>query len=178
MHYRSLAFLAALSAAVFPLHAADPQSVDATAELIDNDGHVVGTAELRQGPAGVLVELEIDGLESGWKAIHIHQTGTCADAEEGFQDSGGHLNPEGASHGFLNPDGPDAGDLPNVHVSAHGTARVELFNERVSLDGSREADLLAGDGTALVMHEDPDDHETQPIGGAGARVACGVVEAQ
>ncbi len=31
------------------------------------------------------------------------------------------------------------------------------------------------DGIALVIHEDRDDHLTQPIGGAGARVACGVI---
>ena len=28
------------------------------------------------------------------------------------------------------------------------------------------------DGAALVMHENPDDMVTQPIGGAGKRIAC------
>jgi Cu-Zn family superoxide dismutase len=32
--------------------------------------------------------------------------------------------------------------------------------------------LIDQDGAAIVVHASPDDHETQPIGGAGARVAC------
>ncbi|HBJ40113.1 MAG TPA: hypothetical protein DDZ20_04910 [Hyphomonas sp.] len=32
------------------------------------------------------------------------------------------------------------------------------------------------DGSALIIHEAEDDHMTQPIGGAGARVACGVIQ--
>jgi len=38
------------------------------------------------------------------------------------------------------------------------------------------ADLLDEDGTALIIHENRDDHLTQPIGGAGARVACAVIK--
>jgi len=29
------------------------------------------------------------------------------------------------------------------------------------------------DGSALVIHANPDDYKTQPIGGAGARIVCG-----
>ncbi|HBX92207.1 MAG TPA: superoxide dismutase, partial [Hyphomonas sp.] len=36
--------------------------------------------------------------------------------------------------------------------------------------------LLDEDGSALIIHEAEDDHMTQPIGGAGARVACGVIQ--
>ena len=36
--------------------------------------------------------------------------------------------------------------------------------------------LLDADGSAIVVHASPDDHKSQPIGGAGARVACGVVK--
>ena len=35
--------------------------------------------------------------------------------------------------------------------------------------------LMDDDGSAIVVHENPDDHVTQPIGGAGGRVACGVL---
>jgi len=145
------------------------------AEMIDNDGDTVGHIHLRQGPNGVLFNLELRGLEAGMKAIHIHSVGTCGDHEEGFQDSGGHLNPDDKKHGLMNPEGPDAGDLNNFYVHSDGYARAELFNERVSLDGSHGAALLGGEGTALVIHENPDDHYSQPIGGAGSRIACGVI---
>jgi Cu-Zn family superoxide dismutase len=35
--------------------------------------------------------------------------------------------------------------------------------------------LLDEDGSALVIHADPDDYESQPAGNAGSRVACAVV---
>ena len=35
--------------------------------------------------------------------------------------------------------------------------------------------LKDADGSALVIHANPDDHMSQPIGGAGARIACGVI---
>ena len=148
----------------------------ASVQFVNNDGDVIGTASVEQGSAGILVNMEITDLPEGWKAIHIHSVGTCDDHEEGFQDSAGHLNPDDSEHGFLNPDGPDAGDFPNFYVQENGTARVEMFNERASLDGSVGAEMLDDDGAALVIHENPDDHVSQPIGGAGARIACGVVQ--
>jgi superoxide dismutase, Cu-Zn family len=149
----------------------------ASVEFIDNDGEVVGQGTIKQGSAAVLINFSIDGLDEGWKAIHIHSVGTCEDHEEGFQASGGHLNPDDSAHGFLNPDGPDAGDLPNFYVHSDGGAKVEMFNERASLDGSIGGNMLGEEGTALVIHENPDDHMSQPIGGAGDRIACGVVQA-
>ena len=36
--------------------------------------------------------------------------------------------------------------------------------------------LLDEDGSAVIIHENPDAHLTQPIGGAGGRIACGIIE--
>ncbi len=144
-------------------------------QIIDEGGEAVGLAELTQGPRGTVIRLELEGLEPGPKAIHIHGTGTCADHDHGFQDSGGHLNPQGAEHGLLNPQGPGAGDLPNFYVHEDGRAWAEFYTTAVSLDGAFGASLSGEDGTALVIHENPDDHTSQPIGGAGSRVACGVI---
>ncbi len=172
------AVLISVAVVAFPLAsmAEDGVSPAASVEFVDNDGEVVGQGSVEQGTAGVLINFSIDGLDKGWKAIHIHSVGTCDDPEEGFQASGGHLNPDDVKHGYLNPEGPDAGDLPNFYVHGDGTAMVEMFNERASLDGSVGGNMLDDDGSALVIHEAPDDHMTQPIGGAGARVACGVVQ--
>jgi Cu-Zn family superoxide dismutase len=75
-------------------------------------------------------------------------------------------------HGLLNVDGgPDFGDLPNLYVAADGTAHAEAFTQL-----TRFADLTDADGSAIVIHANPDDHRTQPIGGAGARVGCGVIK--
>lgn len=155
------------------LAAADDHAVEAG--FVDNAGEPIGRAMLTQGPHGVLLRIEVDGLPQGPKAIHLHRTGTCHDHAEGFKASGSHVNPDGVPHGLLNPEGPGAGDFPNFHVHENGYAWAEFFNARVSLDGSTGEHLLDEDGSALVIHEGPDDHVTQPIGGAGARIACAVL---
>lgn len=155
---------------------ADDHGKAAVANIHNNDGDAIGEVHLRQGPNGVLLSLELDGLPEGMKAIHIHQNGDCSDPGEGFMASGGHLNPDERKHGLMNPEGPDAADLPNFYVHEDGFARAEFFNARVSLDGSMGAQVLDESGAALVIHESSDDHASQPIGGAGARLACGVIE--
>ena len=72
-------------------------------------------------------------------------------------------------------DGPDSGDLPNLYVGADGSAMAEFFATRVSVAGGDMPALLDEDGSAVIIHEQPDDHLTQPIGGAGGRIACGVI---
>jgi len=159
-----------------PSNHADQTTIQARAEIIDREGNYTGKAIFRQGSRGTLINLELEGLPPGPKAIHIHSTGTCDDHDHGFTASGGHLNPENKKHGLLNPDGPDAGDLPNIYIHENGYAWAEMYTERASLDGSFGARILDEDGAALVIHENPDDHKSQPIGGAGARIACGVIE--
>jgi superoxide dismutase, Cu-Zn family len=149
----------------------------ATAEFIDKERNAVGTATLTESPHGVMIYLKLHGLPPGPKAIHIHSVGTCEDPEEGFVASKGHLNPDGKEHGLMNPAGPDAGDLPNLYVRDDGTFEAEFFTTLASLGGHGDrAKILDEDGAALVIHINRDDHITQPIGGAGPRIACGVIK--
>ena len=153
--------------------------LEATASFIDRERNDVGTATLTHSPNGVLIYLDLHGLPPGAKAIHIHSVGTCEDPDEGFVASGGHLNPDGKEHGLLNPKGPDAGDLPNIIVRDDGTVQVEMFSTLASLHGGDgRGTILDEDGAALVIHINRDDHYTQPIGGAGPRIACGVIKAE
>lgn len=152
---------------------------EAKARFIDRESKSVGTATLTESPHGVSIYLDLNGLPPGPKAIHIHSVGTCEDPAEGFVASKGHLNPDGKEHGLMNPAGPDAGDLPNLVVHQDGTVQAEMFTMRASLAGAEgRATILDEDGAALVIHINRDDHITQPIGGAGARIACGVIKAK
>ncbi|MEX1166844.1 MAG: superoxide dismutase family protein [Hydrogenophaga sp.] len=153
-------------------------SGQAVAPLQDRAGQAVGEVRLTEGPHGILIHVSAKGLPPGPKGIHIHQVGTCDDGDKGFVASGGHLNPTGKKHGLMNPEGPDAGDLPNLMVHADGSVEVEMFTMLASLTGQGgRAALLDANGAAIVIHENRDDHITQPIGGAGARRFCGVVKA-
>jgi Cu-Zn family superoxide dismutase len=79
---------------------------------------------------------------------------------------------------LLSADGPEAGDLPNLHASPTGAFGAEIFSPWITLAADpvgprpQRQPLLDADGTALVIHAGADDHLTQPIGGAGARIAC------
>lgn len=173
---RVTSLIAAGLLAVAGTAVADDHGDRASATFVNGNDEEVGEATIHEGSAGIVVDLRIEGLEPGWKAIHIHGNGTCSDHDSGFKASGGHLNPDDRKHGLLNDEGPDAGDFANFHVNSDGSARVQLLNERASLSGETGAKILDDQGAALVIHENPDDHKAQPIGGAGARVACGVIE--
>ncbi len=153
--------------------------MEATASLIDRNRDVIGTARFQQGPVGVLITIEMDGLPdsaTGWHGSHLHSIGDCSNAD--FTSSGGHINVDNKAHGLLNPDGPDNADMPNVYVHSDGTARAQIFTSLVSLNGEYDRPALFDeDGSAIVFHDNPDDHMSQPIGGAGARHVCGVIEA-
>ncbi|MDO1558539.1 superoxide dismutase family protein [Brevundimonas sp. 2R-24] len=146
------------------------------ATLMSPDGARIGRATYRQGPTGVLMQVEVERLTPGWHGMHIHAVGDCSDPA--FQSAGGHVSHGDGAHGLLNPGGPEAGDLPNLWVGGDGRGRAEIFTDRVRLAASGPgAPLWDADGSALVIHAQPDDHQSQPIGGAGARVACGIMAA-
>jgi superoxide dismutase, Cu-Zn family len=147
-----------------------------TSEIKNANGVVIGSIHVFGSPNGVLLLIEVRGLTPGWHGMHFHETGDCSDSA--FKNAGAHVHAASpVVHGLLNSGANDAGDLPNLYVSQDGTATVEVYSTLVSLDGSGGLPkLLDADGSALVIHANPDDYTTQPIGGSGARVACGVIK--
>lgn len=146
--------------------------------IINGQGAEAGKATLTQGATGLLIKVEVTGLTPGWHGIHIHATGQC---EAPFTSAGAHINHGDPKqpHGLLNADGPDDGDLPNVFADTSGAVNAEVFTTRARLaDAGPGQWLLDDDGSALVIHANADDHSSQPIGGAGDRVACAVIKAQ
>ena len=88
-------------------------------------------------------------------------------------------------HGYLDVDGPHAGDLPSQWVEENGVLEATVFAPMAALAaGDDDADpgegrhVIAGGTmkTAIVVHEKADDYASQPSGEAGARIACGVIE--
>ncbi len=156
---------------------------DATAILVSATGEEIGDVVLTDALGGVLLRIEVKGLTPGWHGIHLHMVGDCSDGADGFKASGGHINPDGVEHGFLNPNGAHRADLPNLFAGPDGTATAEFFRAGLNLKPSEQGaaingpyPLLDDDGSAIVIHENADDQLTQPIGGAGARVACAAIK--
>ena len=139
------------------------------------EGAPRGTGMLTPGAKGVVVRLELTGLSPGWHAIHVHQTADCSDPK--LEKSGSHVQHAAkVPHGLLNPAGPDDGDLPNVWADGEGKVRAEVYSTAVATGAADgRANLLDADGSALIVHANVDDFVSQPIGGAGARVACALI---
>ncbi len=149
-----------------------------TSNIIGAKGDTIGTVKLQQGSGGVLMTVELDEgtLSPGWHGIHFHAHGTCEDVGH-FKLSGGHVGKTPEAHGLLNPKGPEFGDLPNIFVPDGSDAKAQFFAAGLTLDTGKGGEpLLDDDGSALVIHAEEDDHISQPIGGAGGRVACAVLK--
>jgi superoxide dismutase, Cu-Zn family len=152
-----------------------PAGTSATIALRDSAGADIGTAELRQEGSGVRLLVSVTGLPPGSHGIHFHENGSCEHSGgEAFGGAGAHFSPEQRQHGLENPQGPHAGDLPNLAVGSDGAGRLEGTTDRVTLASGPNSLIRAG-GTSLVIHASPDDQRTDPSGNSGARVACGVI---
>jgi Cu-Zn family superoxide dismutase len=149
-----------------------------TVWIVGADGRSVGQATVTEAPTGVLIRMEFAAgrLAPGWHGLHLHDRGDCSDFGAGFQASGGHISLNRRDqHGLLNPRGPETGDLPNLFAAPAGEYGAEVFSPYVTMHSARVGNrlpLLDADGSALLIHQTADNHRDQPIGNAGARIAC------
>jgi len=154
----------------------EPRRVDSP--VIDTEGSEIGTLSIEPGQRGVRLALHVEGLSPGEHAVHFHEHGRCDPPE--FESAGDHYNPTGAQHGMPDTDqDPEdqehhVGDMLNQTVNDQGMLDTVMVNYTATLSEGPTT-LLDEDGSALVIHADPDDYESQPAGNAGARVACAVV---
>lgn len=143
-----------------------PGGVALRGNFVGRDGGEIGKVFLADTPNGLLVRIDVTGVEPGFHGVHLHEKGLC-EPQEGFTTAGGHANPRGTAHGYLVADGSHGGDLPNAYAHEERHIRTDLFKGGYSL-----ADFQDADGFAVMVHAKADDYESQPSGAAGERVAC------
>lgn len=152
--------------------AADAQIKQAVAVLHATQGSKAhGTVRFTQEGNSVKVVAHVEGLSPGQKhAIHIHEFGDCSGADA--MSAGGHYNPEKHEHGLPDKNERHAGDLGNLQANDSGQAHLELTVNNITIAGNKNPIL----GRAVIVHAKLDDGG-QPVGNAGARIACGVIGA-
>lgn len=153
------------------------------------DGRAVAKVRLRERRNGkVAVNVRARGLKPGFHGFHVHEKGVCDGP--GFTSAGGHHKQGDQGHG------EHAGDMPPLLVSDDGKAQAAFVT-----DSFRIGELVAGDGSAIMIHVGQDnlanipdryhshvpdassttfgpDADTLKTGDAGDRFACGVVQAR
>lgn len=136
-------------------------------------GRPLGTVRFVDSPAGLIVQPNLRGLTPGPHGFHVHVNPNCAPAMQDGKPvaalaAGGHYDPAD-SKAHLGPHaGGHLGDLPALVVDAKGNANGMTAAPRLKV-----SDLK---GRSLVIHAGGDNYADKPapLGGGGARVACGV----
>ena len=143
--------------------AAKPVTID----IIDAQGHSVGTAVLSESSHGVKITLNVKNLPPGPHLMHIHQVAKCETPD--FKSAGPHFNTPDGEHSHP---GMMAGDIPNfvLTVSSDGTAHATTTAPYVTL-GSESNSVFSNGGTSIVIHAVAGEVSAS----APPRIACGVI---
>lgn len=160
----SLASWAASADMVIPMHRVDEQGA----------GPSVGQVTVSESRYGLVFTPMLNGLPPGLHGFHVHQNPDCGPMEKDGKmvaalAAGGHYDPQKTNrHGTPWGDG-HLGDLPPLFVDMNGNATQPVLAPRLKM-----ADLK---GRSLMIHAGGDNHADHPapLGGGGARMACGVV---
>ncbi|BAK11165.1 superoxide dismutase family protein [Pantoea ananatis] len=147
------------------IHEVSPQGI----------GKSVGTVKIEETQYGLQFTPMLAGLKPGIHGFHVHAKGSCEPGESEGKTvaagaAGGHLDPDNTGK-HLGPYGEGhLGDLPALYVDDQGKASYPMLAPRIK-------NLSEIKGKALMVHVGGDNHadHPKPLGGGGARFACGVI---
>lgn len=173
--------------------------------IVNQQGLQIGTVIGSESDGALTLVITASNLPAGEHGLHIHETGSCDPAgEKPFDSAGGHFNPDMHMHGageatvVVQVQEPEAGaatpevaaspaaspvtsaeshagDLGNITVDDTGRISVTVTTSTVTLTPDQANSLNDADGSALVIHADADDLQTDPSGNSGERIACAVL---
>jgi Cu-Zn family superoxide dismutase len=172
-----LVLLLASSLIAIP-YAANADTASATVQSITANGvgGSLGTVTFSDGTAGLVITPKLSGLPPGQHGFHIHEKGDCGPGmNEGKQAAGfaagGHYDPAHTKkHLGPNSDAGHRGDLPVLTVDSSGNATQPVTAPHLKVSDIRNR--------SIMVHAGGDNYSDtpKPLGGGGARIACGVIK--
>lgn len=173
----ALGSLIGISTSAFAADKADKIVVKVQQLDVEKGNKDVGTVEITESAYGLVFTPNLTGLTEGLHGFHIHENPSCEPKEKDGKltpglAAGGHWNPNKApAHGFPWSDDAHLGDLPALTVLHDGTAANPVLAPRL-----KKLDEVKG--RSLMIHAGGDNHSDHPapLGGGGARMACGVIQ--
>ncbi|MFT4300331.1 MAG: superoxide dismutase [Cu-Zn] SodC [Desulfovibrio sp.] len=158
--------------------AAQAESVKVPVNKITDDGvgEAIGFITFTDdGKGGLDILMDVMGISEGQHGMHVHENPSCAPAEKDGKkvaglSAGGHFDPDKTGK----HEGPvkhgHKGDLPAITADAKGEVKGELNAPNLAVKDLK--------GRAVIIHAGGDNYSDQPapLGGGGARIACGVIQ--
>ena len=155
-----------LLGSILSCNAINAAQVSVTVNATGADQKDLGTVVFSESPYGLLITPNLNSLPAGLHGFHLHQHPDCGGTG---MNAGGHYDPAN-TNSHQGPYGKGhLGDLPVLYVSSDGTANTPTLAPRLKLKNLT--------GLTLMIHASGDNYsDTPPLGGGGAREACGVIK--
>ncbi|WP_026017321.1 superoxide dismutase family protein [Bartonella birtlesii] len=133
----------------------------------------IGTIKIEENAYGLVFTPNLSTLPEGLHGFHIHENPSC-DTKDGIigGGAGGHYDPN-HTYKHLGPYNMNGhfGDLPVLYVDDKGNSTMSVLAPRIKK-------LSEITGHSLIIHIGGDNQSDKPLplGGGGARLACGIIE--
>ena len=137
----------------------------------------LGVVVISQVAHGLTFTPALFGLAPGEHGFHVHENHSCEPAEDedakqaAALAAGGHYDPQARQqHGSPLNDEGHMGDLPVLVADDSGHASNPVQAARLGMEDVANR--------TLMIHVGGDNHSDtpEPMGGGGARVACGLIK--
>jgi Cu-Zn family superoxide dismutase len=138
-------------------------------------GKPIGSVTITESPYGLVFSPSIEGLEAGIHGFHVHENPSCDPKDKDGKPvaalaAGSHYDPTASKHHGASWGDGHLGDLPALVVGQDGKANYAVLAPRLKITDIKSR--------ALVIHGGGDNYsdDPAPLGGGGARIACGVIK--
>lgn len=138
-------------------------------------GKSLGQVVISESNYGAVFSPSLAGLSPGLHGFHVHENPACGPMEKNGKmvpglAAGGHYDPAGSKHHGTPWGDGHLGDLPSLYVDPMGNANTPVLAPRLKISDVK--------GRSLMIHAGGDNYSDQPapLGGGGARMACGIIQ--